>query len=97
MAKLSPAEEQALKLRVSIIASMAATTAGAFAMRDNALRLVFQQAALDITTIHWDRYKALYEALKSGGVMAAADAGPPVDVERLLGELVEQMVRALAP
>ena len=61
---MTPTEEQRLKLRVSIILNSLATGARLFTMNDQALGLVLQQAAMDVTTLHWDRYKTMYEALK---------------------------------
>lgn len=61
---MTKAEEERLRVRLSLALNLAGSAAQLFTMRDRALGLVLAKALSDITSVHWDTYKAMYDAMK---------------------------------
>lgn len=68
---MTPQQENALRLRLSIILSSVGGTARLFTMNDPALGLTIMYMLNNMTGKYWDEFKTVYETLKGGGVMAS--------------------------
>ncbi len=70
---MTSGQEQKLRIEATIILNSLAVTSRMLTMNDPALGLVIQQIAMDATSVYWDRYKALYLALKDTKMNATGE------------------------